>query len=410
MINSNLALHLIPDLPETDAIIPWLRRMEAQRWYTNYGPLVQELEQGLLALLQAANPQRNLSLTTLATGYHALELGLRVLDLPPHATVLLPAVTFPACPQAVHHAGFTPLLADIDATTWQLTPAIARKVASQQKIAAVMPVAMYGVPLDAEAWDAFTEETGIPVLIDAAAAFEVQKIPRHALVAHSLHATKPFGIGEGGVLVGCNAERIARARQLSNFGTEQRIAQSWGSNAKLSEFHAAVGLAQLTRWPMNKAKRAALLEQYQAALPHYSPPLEGGVRGGVLSTSADASYPKQPPHPASRGDGISIRFQPAIEQAVPALLMLDIAPHLAGDVAAILQAKGIATHQTYLPPLYRHPAFTGLDRVTITGEQTATCSNAETLARHLLGVPFHPFMEEGDVERVVESFILHLDQ
>ncbi len=363
----HLSLHLIPDLPDSGALAPQLQRIDAQRWYTNYGPLVLDFEAGLKNLLQAANPGLDFALTTLSTGYHALELGLRALNLPQDARVLVPAVTFPACPLAVRHAGLTPVLADID-VNWQLSPAIARAAVASQRIAAVMPVAVYGVPLDSAAWDAFTQETGVPVIIDAAAAVETQKLPRHCLVAHSLHATKPFGIGEGGALVGSDAALIARVRQLSNFGTVERIAQAWGTNAKLSEFHGAVGLAQLARWASIKAKRRVLLTQCQHALA-----------------------------------GLPLRFQPAITQAVPSLLMLDIAPKPAAAVRAALQAQGIATHQTYLPALYRHPAFAQLDRVTVDGNLTETCPQAEYLAAHLVGVPFHPFMTSADIAAVAAA-------
>lgn len=364
-VASPLGLHLIPDLPSRAELEPFLARIDVQRWYTNYGPLVLDFESGLREKLQRANPGHPVHLTTLSTGYHALELGLQALSLPPGAAVLVPAITFPACPLAVRHAGLTPVLADVAAENWQLTPEIARQAAQQHKIAAVMPVAVYGVPLDAVAWDMFAQETGIAVLIDAAAAVETQPLLHHGLVAHSLHATKPFGIGEGGALVAADPAIIARVRQLSNFGTVERIAQDWGTNAKLSEFHGAVGLAQLARWETIKAKRRTLLQSYQTAL-----------------------------------QGLPVRLQPGIAKAVPSLLMLDCAPRPATMVRAALQAVDIATHQTYLPALYRHPAFTALKRVTVTGAGAEICPNAEHLAAHLVGVPFHPLMSEGDVATV----------
>lgn len=363
-----LSLHLIPDLPDRAALEPFLARIDTQRWYTNYGPLVLDFEAGLREQLQRANPGHPVHLTTLSTGYHALELGLQALGLPQGVAVLVPAITFPACPLAVYHAGLTPVLADVSAENWQLTPEIARHAAQKHKIAAVMPVAVYGVPLDALAWDEFAKETGIAVLIDAAAAVETQSLLRHGLVAHSLHATKPFGIGEGGALVAADPAIIARVRQLSNFGTVERIAQDWGTNAKLSEFHGAVGLAQLARWDAIKTKRRTLLQIYQTALA-----------------------------------GLPVRLQPGIADAVPSLLMLDCAPHPAALVRAKLQAAGIATHQTYLPALYRHPAFTALQRVTVTGDRAENCPNAEYLAAHLVGVPFHPFMNESNVQRVANA-------
>ncbi len=369
MANPNLALHLIPDLPDTAALQPWLRRIDAQRWYTNYGPLVTEFEEAMASLLSQAQGSRPLHLTSLVTGYHALELGLRTLNLPSGGAVLMPAVTFPACPLAAHHAGLQPLLADIDPDNWLLTPTIALAAAQRHTIAAVMPVALYGVPVDTEAWDAFYRATGIPVLIDAAAAVETQPIPRHGLVAHSLHATKPFGIGEGGLLVSADAALIAHARQLSNFGTVERICQDWGgANAKLSEYHAAVGLAQLARWPEIKRRRAALRAVYQAAL-----------------------------------SDLPVRWQDGLEHATNSLLMLDVTPLPAATLIAALQARGIKAHQTYMPPLYHHPAFATLPRLSAAGVLVAWCEQAEHLSRYCCGVPFHPFMNPADVAEVVSA-------
>lgn len=362
--------HLIPDMPDAEALLPWLRQIDANRWYTNYGPLVTAFERGLREILQAANPGQDFSVTTLATGHHALELGLQAMQLPPGGEVLLPAITFPSCPLAVRHAGLSPVLADIDAYNWQLTPEIARRVAARQQLAAIMPVAVYGVPVDAAAWDTFTLETKIPVLIDAAAAFEAQRLPRHCLVAHSFHATKPLGIGEGGALIG-SAALIERVRQLTNFGTVERIAKDWGTNAKLSEYHAAVGLTQLARWPAIKQSRASVLGVYQAALA-----------------------------------GQKFKIQAGLDHAVPSLLLLDVAPRLAADVMVVLRAQNIPTHQTYLPPLYQHPAFADLPRVTGDGVTTERCSQAEYLAKHLVGVPFHPFMTQDDVTRVADVLLL----
>lgn len=375
----NLSHHLIPDLPSADDILPWLRQIDANRWYTNYGPLVLEFEQQMTALIAQANPGRDFALTTLSTGYHALEFALRAFDLAPDAQVLIPAVTFPACPLAAIHAGLIPVFADINSEHWILTPETARRIAAKISVKAVMPVAVYGVPLPADAWDAFTRDTGIPVIIDAAAAIELQKIPAHCLVAHSLHATKPFGLGEGGLLIGANREQITRARILSNFGTNDRIAHDCGSNAKMSEFHAAVGLAQIARWPGIKARRAVMLEKYRAALAR-----------------------------------LPITLQPGIERATASLLMASAQSCSAGAVMAGLRTRSIATHQTYLPPLYRHPAFAGYQAVSADGKISAPgddhdlkaklCPQAEIMARQVFGLPFHVFMDDADIAEVARCF------
>lgn len=375
--------YLIPDLPSSEEVLPYLRRIDQARWYSNFGPLVCEFEDRLRSLLSAADPQshlRPLHLTTLVSGHHALEIGMALSGVGPGKTVLLPAVTFPSCPLAVQNIGATPLLGDVDPNTWSLTSAIARAAASHTRIDAVMPVAVYGVPIPTAEWDQFSQDTGIAVVIDAAAAVEAQRIPQYALVAHSLHATKPFGIGEGGALVGRAPDVIASARRYSNFGMIDRQSHVAGSNAKLSEYHAAVALAQLDRWPDVKKSRSSLLQTYVECLR----PLMDYVA-----------------------------LQPSIETAVVCNLMLRLKQPMADVILSDAKRIGLALHRTYLPPLYRHPHFQQLsvvdtDGAVLSGQadtfiKQAHMPNSEMLLAHLIGVPFHPFMTGNEVASVVET-------
>ena len=377
----SLGSYLIPDLPSADDVLPYLRCIDAKRWYSNFGPLVCDFEQRMQLLLSRADFHPDwgqICLTTLSSGHHALEVGLDILGMCAGKRVLLPAITFTSCPLAVLHTGAEALLADVDPIHWTLTPAIARVVAGRVKIDAVMPVAVYGVPLPASGWDKFSEETGIPVILDAAAAVESQQIPRLGLVAHSLHATKPFGVGEGGLLVSRDSEIISRARQHANFGMIDRICRANGSNTKMSEYHAAVGLAQLSRWDDVKRRRSLVLELYRRHL------------------SSMAGY---------------ISLHPLVDQVVASCLMLLLGEPVADRVAAEGKEAGIGFHRTYLPPLYHHPHFDQLSLVDSHGmELSASASyehkcnhmpNCERLKEHLIGVPFHPFIDDADVAAVI---------
>lgn len=379
--NSMLDRYVVPDMPATDDLLPYLRQIDTNQWYSNFGPLVQTFEQQMVRHLAAtANPvaDQPLYLTTLSTGYDALCIGLKAFHLPPASNVLMPAVTFPACPLAVLNAGLTPILGDVDVTTWQLTPEIARRVAARNPIRAVMPVAVYGVPVPWAAWDAFVEETGIPVIIDAAAAFEVQPIPARCLVAHSLHATKPLGVGEGGVLVGRQEELIRRARCLTNFGTENRITYYSGTNAKMSEYHGAIGLAQMARWQHIKQKRQEVLTIFRTTIAR---------------------------------TGMALRFQRDLDQAVPSIVMLQGAKPNAMQIVDRMRAAGILAHQMYLPPLYRHPYFARTAVADVEGVVLASDTggenhsnhmpNSEWMMQNLFGLPFHPFLGQADIDQLV---------
>jgi len=371
-----LSRYIVPDMPSADQVIPYLRQIDDNRWYSNFGPLVTAFEARLQQHLAARDKggKSAIALTTLTTCYHALQIGLQLFRLPPAAHVLIPAVTFPACPLAVRHAGAVPVLADIDPVSWQLTPQQARRAATLMPIHAVMPVAVYGVPVDADAWDAFTEETGIPVIIDAAAALEAQAVPQHCLLAHSLHATKPFSVGEGGVLISRRADWIEEARCISNFGTRMRIAERDGSNAKMSEYHAAVALAQFDRWDDNKQRRARMFAKCHSAI-------------------GKAGY--------------AVDFQKGVERTIASALMLQVAQGKVDGVVKHMESEGIFAHRMYLPPLYKHPHFAALARIDDDGAVTAgaeaiakkhaAMSGSEMLRGSVFGLPFHAFLDDGDI-------------
>ena len=112
---------LVPDLPQAAELLPWLERIDAARWYTNFGPLVREFE-GCLAR-QLCDDGAAPSAVCLSSGPAALDLCIAALDLAAGANVLLPAFTFPASIEVGLHHGLTPVLAELDPDNWQLTVA-----------------------------------------------------------------------------------------------------------------------------------------------------------------------------------------------------------------------------------------------------------------------------------------------
>jgi len=190
---------LVAQLPDTEALTPYLRQIDANRWYTNFGPLVTQLEQRFAASF-APTPVAPVAISA-SNGTAGLELALCALELMPGARVLLPALTFVATATSVIRSGYRPIIGDVDPDTWLLTPEIARAYAALHRIDAVMPVATFGNPQDVDAWDRFVEDTGIPVIIDAAGAFGNQRAGRRCHVVFSLHATKALAAGEGGMVV-----------------------------------------------------------------------------------------------------------------------------------------------------------------------------------------------------------------
>ena len=102
---------LIPDMPLAEELLPWLKRIDATRWYSNFGPLVRELEGALIGMFALRN-DKALHLTTVSNCTAGLELALIALDLKPGSRVLVPALTFVATATAVIRAGHVPVIAD----------------------------------------------------------------------------------------------------------------------------------------------------------------------------------------------------------------------------------------------------------------------------------------------------------
>jgi len=248
-----------PRLPSAEAVLPYLQRIDDAGWYSNFGPLISELE-GRLA--ERFPPQTQV--LTVSNATQALALALQAMDLPPGGQVILPAWTFVATAHAVIQAGLKPWFVDVDPQTWMLHPEAVTDHAHEA--AAVIPVCAFGDLPDLAAWQAFREATGVPVLIDAAAAFDTLSNARLPAVV-SLHATKVVGLGEGGFLATEDPVLAARVRQLTTFGFKgSRESLITATNAKLSEYTAAVGLAALDGWPTDRLRWLRAAQHLRIAL------------------------------------------------------------------------------------------------------------------------------------------------
>lgn len=259
-----------PRLPGADAILPYLRRIDDNRYYSNFGPLVAEVEARLADRFDVPPA----GVTTVANATSGLTAALQaeartrrrnVNDGP--AFCLLPAWTFVATLHAVLAAGLEPYLLDVDEDTWALTPdAVANaldRVPGQP--VAVMPVSPFGRPLDMDAWDALSERTGLAVVVDAAAGFD-RGGAADSPVVFSLHATKVLAAGEGGFVVSRDVDQIDAIRKCINFGfMGDRVARSRAINGKMSEYHAAVTLAALDAWPETRRTFDGIARDYRDA-------------------------------------------------------------------------------------------------------------------------------------------------
>jgi dTDP-4-amino-4,6-dideoxygalactose transaminase len=254
-----------PKLPSAPALLPYLSRIDGARIYSNFGPLSVQFERRLAAHFGVSDR----GVTTVANGTLGLALALSAQDPRPGTLCVIPAWTFIASAQAAALAGLVPFFVDVDPLTWALDPSTITGIIEQApgEVGAVMPVVPFGQPIDFAAWDRFRSRTGLAVVIDAAAGFDsVTATDTPAVV--SLHATKVLGIGEGGFVVCADPALIGRIRTRANFGFEgRREAMVPALNAKLSEYHAAVGHAALDEWSTVRAEWLSVASAYRERLP-----------------------------------------------------------------------------------------------------------------------------------------------
>jgi len=280
-----------PHLPEIGRYISYIERCYENNQLTNNGPLVQELKARLEDYLGVQN------LLLVANGTLALQVAYKVLGVSGKA--ITTPFTFVATSSSLKWEGIEPIYADIDGESLNLSPEKTRE-ALDPEVTALVPVHVYGNPCDVEAFDRIAQEHDLKVIYDAAHAFGVRLNGKSILqwgdaATLSFHATKVFHTVEGGAIIFKKKKDYDRACRLINFGYEAGEVVDEGINAKMSEFHAAMGLCMLDEIETVLQKREEVYYRYYEALKdHFEMPAwkEGATRNyayfPVLFPSEDA--------------------------------------------------------------------------------------------------------------------------
>jgi dTDP-4-amino-4,6-dideoxygalactose transaminase len=219
---------------------PYLKQMDASHVYSNFGPLVRQVEIRFADFLQI-DPAHVVSC---ANATLALAGCMQTL---PRNQWLLPDWTFAATGHAAASSGKQFLFRDVSWSNWYVKPEEADRVISDS--VGLVSVVPFGTPVDLSSTVGF--ECGI---VDAAAslgnATDMQPIPAGWAVVFSLHATKVLGCGEGALVAFGSTTAAANFRSWTNFGFQgSRVSMIQATNAKMSEVHAAYALAALDQWP-----------------------------------------------------------------------------------------------------------------------------------------------------------------
>ncbi|KGP91398.1 aminotransferase [Pontibacillus chungwhensis BH030062] len=231
-----------PYLPPKREYEELLNKIWENNWLTNNGPLENELEASLADFLEVKN------VSLFSNGHSALDIAIKALSL--SGEVITTPFTFPSTTHAITSNGLKPVFCDIELTSLNIDITKVEELITENT-SAIIPVHVFGNPCDVNAIYNLAKKYDLKVIYDAAHAFGVrannQSIAKYGDIAmFSLHATKAFHSVEGGVLTYKDNKLKKRFEQLRNFGlSNDGDAEMVAGNAKLSEFHAAMGILNL---------------------------------------------------------------------------------------------------------------------------------------------------------------------
>ena len=261
-------------MPDFNEYIEEIRDLWDSHWLTNMGPKHKQFQENLKDYLDVGN------IELLTNGHMALELTLQAMQL--EGEVITTPFTFASTTHAIVRNGLKPVFCDIDPITFTID---VRKIETMitERTCAILPVHVYGNICNVDEIQRLADSHGLKVIYDAAHTFgekyKGQGIGNYGDAScFSFHATKVFNSIEGGAVCFKDKRLGESIRDLRNFGMHgQEEVNSVGTNAKMNEFCAAMGICNLRYVDKEIEKRRMVFEVYQELL--------NGVEGLQLSES-----------------------------------------------------------------------------------------------------------------------------
>jgi dTDP-4-amino-4,6-dideoxygalactose transaminase len=356
-------------LAEREAIDAAIARVLASGWY-----ILGEETSGFESEFAAAMGCRHG--IGVGNGTDALILALRALGIGPGQTVATVSHTAVATVAAIETAGARPLLIDIEPATYTMDPqaleqALAAPPPGGDKIAAIIPVHLYGQAADLNALGTLARRHGVRLIEDCAQAHGASFAGRPVgsfgeIGCFSFYPTKNLGaLGDGGALTTSDDGLAAEIRAVREYGWRGRryVSERTGVNSRLDELQAAILRVKLPHLAADNARRAAIAVRYDA-----------GLAGLDLVLPARAAGRSHVFHQYV----VRSRRRDALREA--------------------LQAAGIGTNVHYPVPVHLQPAYR--DRTALGPSGLA---ETELAAGEILSLPMYPQLDDAQVERTIAA-------
>jgi dTDP-4-amino-4,6-dideoxygalactose transaminase len=325
-----------------------------------------------------------------ASGTDALALALLAVGVGPGDQVVCPAFGFVSTASAVTWLGATPVFADVDPATCNLSPAEARRAAAGcDRLRAILPADLFGCAADLEALGALAREHSVPLVEDAAQSVGARDASGRPVGAaaevacFSFYPTKNLGaLGDGGALVTSDPGLAQRAASLRVHGASgDDLYDRLGWTSRLDALQAAVlgaKLEFLEGWTTRRERNAA---RYDARLRE-----AGAVEAGVPLAAGDLplAIPARPAPPARRVVHHYVIRVPAAER---------------DRLRARLRERGIESQVYYPLPLPRQKCFAHLPAAP------EGFPESEAAARETLALPVHPTLAPEALETAADCII-----
>lgn len=253
-----------PSLAPLEEFTELLKGVWERGILTHNGPLVQQLEKELMAKLGVPY------LTVVSNGTIAIQMAIKALEL--QGEIITTPFTWVATISAIKWEGCTPVFCDIEPGSLNMDPAKIESLITEKTVA-IMPVHVFGNPCAVEQIEAIAQKHNLKVIYDAAHAvgsvYKGQSLLNWGdISATSLHATKLLNTAEGGACITKDESLDRKLKRIRFFGhnDEKTDIIEDGFNGKLTEVHAALGLANLKYYDVVLEDRKNKYQRYKELL------------------------------------------------------------------------------------------------------------------------------------------------
>jgi dTDP-4-amino-4,6-dideoxygalactose transaminase len=351
-----------PSPPPPESWVKYLEPSYNNHVFCNYGPVTSLFEEKLQKYLDS-----EFKPVTACNATLALEAALLTVDIR-GKEVLVPTFTFAATAHSVERAGGIPVLVDSIESSWHLCLEDARQKVNKNTSVVVL-VNPFGMTIDLRPYQEFARDHGIFLILDSAASFGAYypngKLYSNEIEVFSFHVTKTMGIGEGAAIFSPNQDFLNKLRRVCNFGfNDDALVDYPGTNAKMSDFQAAVGVAKIEELGKSLYTRQTHAGYYQMQFSLKSRKVLSQNNGSLESHT----YPFYP-----------IRYL--------------------GDTVyakTILKERQIGYRQ-YYQPLHLHPYFSRYN--------TGNFQVADHLAKTVFCLPCYDDLTITEMDEVIQVFL-----